>query len=497
MNQEIAVGYLSLGDAARFREYTSRTAAFLLELPYSQELRPAYDHVARMYAYEEKDLAEATKWLHALESKAHQYHDLRALGDVHFSAAGTLRMSGDAASAIGHLDKALEFFAKIGDAKHQVWCLSHLGVAHLVRGDLAAAEKTACRELEYSEQAGTLEGSADAQLLLGQIRLCQGAGDEAVRAGQEAVRLYREAENRWREGSAIYTLGRFLLAVGDREAALEQYKAAIDRVDMEMLGRETMSLAVVLNSVESVHDDLDAFRRLCASWRVSYPALNESRLAQWYLEPAESTADWGEPVFQDEFHDLLSPDWDWIDPADDCWFRVQDGFEMHAANERGLWHINLTAPRLLRPAHGDLAIQTTCSALDSPACGGLVIWKDRESYLRLDVGTGGLRDVFFAGCIENQDAVIGRGQLPADTGRLDSLLAVHLRLERVAERVRALCSVDGESWFSVGEIRFEAFDPVQVGLYANGEIDRLVHPGAHTEGAAIRFLSFRQWGVPG
>jgi tetratricopeptide (TPR) repeat protein len=494
MNQEIAVGSLSLGDAACFREYTSRTATFLMQLPYSQELRPAYDHVARLYAYEEKNLAEATKWLDALESRAHQYHDLRALGDVHYSAAGTLRLSGDAASAIEHLDKALGFFAKIGDVKHQIWCLNRLGVAYLVRGDLVAADETARRELEFSGQAGVREGIANAHLLLGQIRLCQGAEEEAVSAAQEAIRLYREAEDRWNEGSAVYTLGRFLLALGDPDAALEQYKAAVDRVDMEMLGRATMSLAVVLNSVEAVHDDPDAFRELCASWRASYPALNESRLVQWYLEPAEVTADWGEVIFRDEFEDVLSPDWAWIDPADDCWFRVQDGLEMHAANERGLWHINLSAPRLQRPAFSDLAIETICSALDGPACGGLLLWRDRETYLRLDVGTGGSQEVFLAGCIENQDAVIGRGRLPVDPGRADGPLTVYLRLERVAERVRALCSADGETWFSVAEIQFEASDPVQVGLYANGEIDRVVHPGVHAKGAAIRFHSFQQWG---
>jgi len=72
--------------------------------------------------------------------------------------------------------------------------------------------------------------------------------------------------------------------------------------------------------------------------------------------------------------------------------------------------------------------------------------------------------------------------------------AVYLRIERTGERIRALCSGDGEKWFLVGEARFTAPDPIQVGLYANGEIDRVVHPGAHTDGTAIRFLSFRQWG---
>lgn len=495
MNQEVAVGYLSLGDAARFREYTRRTAAFLLRLPYSQELRPAYDHVARMYAYEEKDLPEAKRWLDALESKANQYHDLRALGDVHYSAAGILRQSGDAAAAISRLNKALEFFAKIGDTKHQIWCLSQLGVACLVRGDLVEAEKTAHKELEFSQQVGDLGGMATAYWLFGQVHLCRGAKEEAVRAAQEAIRLYGEAEDRWNEGGSVYMLGRFLLALGDREGALEQYKAAVDLVDMEALGRDTMSLAVVLNSIEAVFEDSNAFRELCAQWRAFYPALNDSPLVQWYLEPAEIDANRGAMVFRDEFKEVLAPDWVWVDPSDDCWFRVQEGLEMHAANERGLWHINLCAPRVLRPVSGDLAIQTACGALGDPTCGGLLIWKNRESYLRLDVGTGGAHEVFFAGCVENQDVVIGRGRLPGVVEQQEGI--VHLRLERVGERVRALCSRDGETWFTVGETQFVAADPLQVGVYANGEIDRVVHPGACTDGTAIRFLTFEQWGLQG
>jgi hypothetical protein len=45
----------------------------------------------------------------------------------------------------------------------------------------------------------------------------------------------------------------------------------------------------------------------------------------------------------------------------------------------------------------------------------------------------------------------------------------------------------------VGEVEFQAADALQVGLYANGDIDRVIHPGSHAEGTAIRFLSFQQW----
>ena len=64
-------------------------------------------------------------------------------------------------------------------------------------------------------------------------------------------------------------------------------------------------------------------------------------------------------------------------------------------------------------------------------------------------------------------------------------------LERLGRRVTALCSRDGEEWFTVGHVEFPAADPLQVGLHAIGMIDRLSYPGAWPEGTAMRFESFQ------
>jgi regulation of enolase protein 1 (concanavalin A-like superfamily) len=70
---------------------------------------------------------------------------------------------------------------------------------------------------------------------------------------------------------------------------------------------------------------------------------------------------------------------------------------------------------------------------------------------------------------------------------------VFLRLERVGDRVNALCSADGENWFTVGHVVFSVEDPLQVGLHAIGNIDRAVYRGAYPDGTAIRFESFQLW----
>jgi hypothetical protein len=176
----------------------------------------------------------------------------------------------------------------------------------------------------------------------------------------------------------------------------------------------------------------------------------------------------------------------------DCRYEVQKGLVIHAANGRDLWYINLSAPRLLRPApEGDIDVQTVCApaADDRPGIGGLLLWHDKENYLRLDRGTRGTREISFQGCLANQDVIIGRGRL-----ELDGSAHVFLRLERTDDRVRALCSADGAGWFSVGYVDFPVEGPLQVGLHAIGNIDRTIYHGAYPDGTAIRFEAFALWG---
>jgi regulation of enolase protein 1 (concanavalin A-like superfamily) len=71
---------------------------------------------------------------------------------------------------------------------------------------------------------------------------------------------------------------------------------------------------------------------------------------------------------------------------------------------------------------------------------------------------------------------------------------VSLRLERSDDLVRAFCSADGKTWFTVGQIAFPVDDPIQVGLHAIGCIDINVYLYSPSpEGAAIRFESFHLW----
>jgi hypothetical protein len=68
-------------------------------------------------------------------------------------------------------------------------------------------------------------------------------------------------------------------------------------------------------------------------------------------------------------------------------------------------------------------------------------------------------------------------------------------MERRSRSVRALCSTDGAIWYQVGEIDWGVDAPVQVGMHAIGDIDRLVYPGRYAEGTAIEFRGLRIWGT--
>ena len=187
----------------------------------------------------------------------------------------------------------------------------------------------------------------------------------------------------------------------------------------------------------------------------------------------------------------LAAEWIWHDPFEDCSYEVQNGLAVYAANGRDLWFLNLSAPRVLRKASGDLIVQTVCGPVTDaiPPIGGLLFWKDEANYLHLDRGMFGRREITLVGCLDNEDILIGRGWLYDDAER------VFLRLERVGDQVNAYCSADGKGWYTVGRAGFPVQDPIEVGLHAIGDIDRTVYHGAHPEGTAIRFGSFQLWGI--
>jgi regulation of enolase protein 1 (concanavalin A-like superfamily) len=227
-------------------------------------------------------------------------------------------------------------------------------------------------------------------------------------------------------------------------------------------------------------------------------------LLQWYLEPAETRAVFTPPLYRDRFEESLASDWVWEDPFADCCFSLQKGLEIRAANGRGLWHLNFSAPRMLRPIPKgmDWAAQTICDIVtnEMQAVGGLVLWRDRKNWLHLTRGAWSSNNVTLFGCVDNHDVVIGRGHLsivdPANRETGDA--RIWLRLECAGGQVKALCSADGQMWFMVGSVAFPAEEPAQIGLLATcrlhlGWMNRYVFRSSHPAGTAIRFESFTLW----
>jgi predicted ATPase/DNA-binding SARP family transcriptional activator/class 3 adenylate cyclase/regulation of enolase protein 1 (concanavalin A-like superfamily) len=527
MNQHIANSHLWKGNMERCRELLHRTTHFIQRLPYAEELKPAYYQIISMYAFGDKNVEEALKWLQAFEEQAQQHRDLRALGEVHFQGGDISLHRGDLHRAISQIQQALELFTKIGDIKLNTWCLEMMGWFCLASGDLQKAEEYVSRDLEIAQVVGKTAEIARAYEEIGAIFLSRSTWAKAMGPLQRALQLYRALASPdivW----ALVLLGRAYLAQKKRSAALRQFQEAITLIEPNPLGYQWFPemrprkppFTSVLSGLEAAYQDPDAFHAFCQRYREEHPEAGNSPFVQWYLEP--TICDFGSfGLAQDKFTiSLCAPLADfgfekdnlnslkstlalaqavenlkWADLFGDCSFRMENGLVIHAANGRDLWHINLSAPRLLRSLEGDFAVQTICvpASDKKPALGGILLWKDQENYLRLDRGVFGEREILFSGCLENKDVVIGRGRLWAPDNKTAE---VSLRLERLGRQVKALCSVDGQVWFIVGQVEFPVEDPVEVGLHAIGNIDRTIYQGAYPEGTAIRFESFQVWQRP-
>jgi DNA-binding SARP family transcriptional activator/predicted ATPase len=506
MYDTIALGHFSAGAFADWRKHLKRAAEFLQALPYTEELRAAYVHLANLH-YFDKDVWGALGWLEALEGRATRHQDLRALGSAQFYRAAGLILQGDYPRSLPCYQQAVELFAKIGDEKELYFCYADLAEGHWTLGDLDMAEWYAGRMLAGAETVGSDLLGWNARTLSGLTALARRSRQAAQEHFERAVH-YRLPLGLGYTAWAMMFLGRTSLAQGDRAAALQQFQDAVACAgplisSQEILSQGTVLLASVLSGLDEAHQDPVRFRTFCDHLRAEHPEFESCGLVNWYLVPAEPRRGFrtllaGFGGEQDRPQRLESEiengEWLWQDPFGDCSFALGNGLVIHAANGRHLWFLNRSAPRLFRqaPENVDWAAQTGCRPAwdDRPAIGGLLLWQDQENYLCLGRGFLGPCQIGFSGCLENHDAIIGLGRLPL--GPTDHIF---LRLERVADHVSALCSADGERWFSVGTVAFPVEGPLQVGLHAIGYIHRHIYHGAYPEGAAIRFESFTLWGM--
>jgi hypothetical protein len=279
---------------------------------------------------------------------------------------------------------------------------------------------------------------------------------------------------------------------------MKHFKQGLQALIEGYSGANTSHLLLpLLGSLERSMKNRVAYRCWCDCIQQAHP-YTDQLLRYWYMTSAGTPSGRTLPLIADDFTSV-SNNWVWDDPFGGCTYTPGAGLTIRAVNARYLWHMALSAPRLLRPLPASVtnpAIQINCEPAmgDRPAIGGLLLWKDKENYLWLEMGRYGTRDAAFGGCLDNRDLVIGRGRLPEgpEPGwAMDE--PVTLRLNVSDDRVEALCSLNREEWFSVGHAAFPFGEGVKVGVHAIGMIDRSIYHGAYPEGTAIRFTGFRVW----
>jgi tetratricopeptide (TPR) repeat protein/regulation of enolase protein 1 (concanavalin A-like superfamily) len=482
MNHRMGLCYSRTGNRQRAWEFALRNASFIERLPYSAELRHVYGQLISTCMFS-GDVEAAADWLRAFRRRVEGQHDSRSLAHVHQYTFELCHAQGDLHGWLAHARRSLELETRVGNERRQSLALGDMGRALLEMGDLQKAEEVFRQRRRVSEEEGDNLRLSYSSLQVGWVLLCRGAWEEAEAAFREGEQALRQLglPNPWVD----HLIGRLFLARGRAEEAVPAFAQAIAalRFDHPIA---FLRLAQNLSGLEAALANREEFGTVCRRLREERPELADLPFSHWFLEPAEPSGDRGLPAADCRFESGV-PEFQWVDPFGDCSWVLESGLVIRAANGRDLWEMNRSAPRLLRSISGEFTAQADCvsAAEDRPVIGGLLLWKDGANFLRLDRGASGSGEITFAGCIENQSLIIGRGRLVG--GRIT------LRLERRGAGVRALCSADGARWFCAGQVEFPLADPVEIGLHAIGNIPREIYHGAYPDGTAIRFESFQLW----
>ena len=190
--------------------------------------------IARMY----QDLSLAYQGLGALNQAAD--YSQRALGLYEMQQNGealayvennlgmVLMKLGQLAPAERHLQASLAAFESLGLERHKSNVLLTLSDLELARSDAKAAERYAHEALNLAEANREQLTAAKANQSLGLLAAERHDAEETDRRFRAAIQLLTEADSKERLIECLRNYSQALETRGDRDAALEQLKRAVE-----------------------------------------------------------------------------------------------------------------------------------------------------------------------------------------------------------------------------------------------------------------------------
>jgi regulation of enolase protein 1 (concanavalin A-like superfamily)/tetratricopeptide (TPR) repeat protein len=293
----------------------------------------------------------------------------------------------------------------------------------------------------------------------------EGDAESADRLGRECLELARAHQDPflWQR---IYTALIWAAAERSDWASLREFFEA----SLTFRGPRPAFLKEMLDPIEhtcSRSGDAATFAEICRCFEEGYRRANLTPpVRHWRLIPTTPRSVDEPPLLREEFESgAIHPRFQWHGTMEGTRIdrETRPGWMgVGPAEGTNLWgDLDMNAPRLLATVTGDFVAQTHVDMeYLTPAYGGLLLWKDERHFVRLELRTPfkGRNRILMESAAGLDWVYAGRGQCEQNP--------VWLRIEREADEVRGLCSLDARNWFLVGTIGFPPDRDVQIGLLA-------------------------------
>ncbi len=491
--------WIALGSSNndRYKECINKNMELIKNIEYSPELRAIYDHIICFYNYFVGDLETALNWCNELKKHAEIHNDLRALATAFGETGDIMSRSGNLNEAIQLQREGINIYKQIDDNVHTIVSRVFLDGLLLNLGELEELKVSSSITLNMYNDSDpkflALDNFSTEYIILSNISIYQRLWDDAIKYRQKYIEIQERGGNQVSIEWSKFWLGDVYMRKGDYDEALEIFHNFADKAFEFQDNYAQYRLFNSLEKLEYTYKRLgkyDEFLNFCKDYRQKHAeAVKDLPLQQWYLEPSQIDNKLSNLVFSDDLNKDMDSSWTWIDIFSDCHYEIREnGLEIHAENGRDLYWPNKSAPRFIREITDGFAVQVCISPAtnDKPQMGGIFIWKDDKNYICFERGRNDPYGFLFFGYINGEQKMAGRGLL------IEESESTYLRLERNGNEISAYCSIDNDNWLTCGRLSFPV-DPIQVGIYAHGIIDRTIYCGEYREGTATLFKDFRIW----